>query len=93
MTFYRVRGAKLLFAILLLGAFIPYQVFIYPMVRVFSMIGIYSTRWPASSSSTSIFGLPLMTLLFRNYYGVAADRAVQRGARRRRGIHDVFSGM
>jgi glucose/mannose transport system permease protein len=67
MTFYRVRGANALFAILLVGAFIPYQVFLYPMVRIFSNIGIYNSL-PAIVIVHVIFGLPLMTLLFRNYY-------------------------
>src|SRR5208337_4410987 len=67
MTFYRVRGANLLFAIMLIGAFIPYQVFIYPMVRVFSIIGIYDSLTGIVVVHV-IFGLPLMTLLFRNYY-------------------------
>lgn len=67
MTFYRVRGANLLFAILLIGAFIPYQVFIYPMVRVFSMIGIYNSLLGIVVVHV-IFGLSLMTLLFRNYF-------------------------
>ena len=67
MTFYRVRGANLLFAIMLVGAFIPYQVFIYPMVRVFSLIGIYDSLTGIVVVHV-IFGLPLMTLLFRNYY-------------------------
>lgn len=67
MAFYRVRGANVLFAVLLIGAFIPYQVFLYPLVRIFSTIGIYSSL-PGIVVIHVIFGLPLMTLLFRNYY-------------------------
>ena len=67
MTFYRVRGANWLFAIMLVGAFIPYQVFIYPMVRVFSWVGLYDSLAGIVVVHV-IFGLPLMTLLFRNYY-------------------------
>ena len=68
MTFYRVPGANFLFAILLIGAFIPYQVFIYPMVRVFSMIGLYDSL-AGIVVVHAVFGLSLMTLLFRNYFG------------------------
>jgi glucose/mannose transport system permease protein len=67
MVFYRVPGANLLFAILLIGAFIPYQVFIYPMVRVFSMIGLYDSL-SGIVVVHIVFGLSLMTLLFRNYF-------------------------
>ncbi|MBV1703569.1 MAG: carbohydrate ABC transporter permease [Hyphomicrobiales bacterium] len=67
LAFYRVRGGNLVFAILLVGAFIPYQVFIYPLVRIFAWIGIYGTL-TGIVVIHSIFGLPFMTLLFRNYY-------------------------
>lgn len=67
LSFWRVRGANLLFAILLIGAFIPYQIFLYPLVRLFSLIGIYDSL-PGIVLVHIIFGLPIMTLLFRNYY-------------------------
>ena len=67
LSFYRVRGANLLFAIMLIGAFIPYQVFIYPLVRVFSLIGLYGSLGCIVVVHT-IFGMPIMTLLFRNYF-------------------------
>ena len=67
LSFWRVRGAELLFGVLLLGAFIPYQVFLYPLVRVFSTVGIYGSL-PGIIIVHMIFGLPIMTLLFRNYY-------------------------
>jgi glucose/mannose transport system permease protein len=67
LSFWRVRGADLLFAILLIGAFIPYQVFLYPLVRLFSVIGIYNSL-PGIVLVHIIFGMPIMTLLFRNFY-------------------------
>jgi glucose/mannose transport system permease protein len=67
LCFWRVRGADLLFAILLIGAFIPYQVFLYPLVRLFSTIGIYNSL-PGIVLVHIIFGMPIMTLLFRNFY-------------------------
>jgi glucose/mannose transport system permease protein len=67
LSFWKVRGANILFGVLLLGAFIPYQVFLYPMVRIFSQTGIYISL-PCIVLVHVIFGLPTMTLLFRNYY-------------------------
>jgi len=73
LSFWRVRGANLMFGILLLGAFIPYQVFLYPLVRIFSTAGIYNSL-PCIVIVHVIFGLPTMTLLFRNYYaGIPID--------------------
>jgi len=67
LSFWRVKGANVLFGILLLGAFIPYQVFLYPMVRIFSLTGVYNSLLCIVIVHV-IFGLPTMTLLFRNYY-------------------------
>jgi glucose/mannose transport system permease protein len=67
LSFWRVSGANAFFAILLLGAFIPYQVFLYPMVRIFAATGIYNSL-SCIVIVHIIFGLPLMTLLFRNFY-------------------------
>lgn len=67
LIYWRVRGANLLFAILLIGAFIPYQVFLYPLVRLFSILGVYNSLFGIVLIHT-IFGMPVMTLLFRNFY-------------------------
>jgi glucose/mannose transport system permease protein len=67
LSFWRVKGANVMFGILLLGAFIPYQVFLYPLVRIFSITGIYNSLTCIVLVHV-IFGLPTMTLLFRNYY-------------------------
>ncbi|WP_207765696.1 carbohydrate ABC transporter permease [Pleomorphomonas carboxyditropha] len=67
LSFWKVKGANVLFACLLLGSFIPYQVFIYPLVRVYAQTGIYGSL-PGIVLTHVIFGMPVMTLLFRNYY-------------------------
>ncbi|MBZ9934930.1 carbohydrate ABC transporter permease [Mesorhizobium sp. BR1-1-16] len=73
LSFWRPRGANFLFAVLLLGAFIPYQVFLYPLVRMLSTVGLYNSL-PGIVVVHTIFGLPLMTLLFRNFYaGIPID--------------------
>ena len=64
---WRVRGANWLFGVLLAGAFMPYQIFLYPLVRLFSQAGIYNSL-ACIVIVHVIFGLPLMTLLFRTYY-------------------------
>lgn len=67
LSFWRVRGAGLLFATLMIVAFIPYQIFIYPLVRVFAWTGLGQSIATIVIVHT-IFGLPTMTLLFRNYF-------------------------
>ncbi len=67
LSLWRVRGADVIFGALMVVAFIPYQIFIYPLVRIFSMAGINQTLFGIVVIHT-IFGLPTMTLLFRNYF-------------------------
>jgi glucose/mannose transport system permease protein len=64
---WRFRGSEIFFTILLVGSFIPYQVMLYPLVILTSMMGIYSTLWAVIFVHT-IFGMPILTLLFRNYF-------------------------
>jgi glucose/mannose transport system permease protein len=67
LSFWRPRGANLLFGILMVGAFIPVQVMIYPLVRLLAGLGIFGSL-PAIVLIHLIFGMPIMTMLFRNYY-------------------------
>ncbi|MFM0285728.1 carbohydrate ABC transporter permease [Paraburkholderia megapolitana] len=67
LSFWRPRGAGVLFAVLMMGAFIPVQVMIYPLVRVLASVHLFSSL-PGIIVIHTIFGMPVMTLLFRNYY-------------------------
>ncbi|MGR3804310.1 carbohydrate ABC transporter permease [Marinibacterium profundimaris] len=64
---WRFKGADLFFTILIFGAFIPYQVMLYPIVILLREIGLYGTLWGLVIVHT-IFGMPILTLLFRNYF-------------------------
>jgi glucose/mannose transport system permease protein len=67
LSFWRPRGANLLFGILMLGAFIPVQVMIYPLVKVLAAVGLFSSLAGIVLVHV-IFSMPVMTLLFRNYF-------------------------
>ena len=64
---WRFKGADTFFTILIVGAFIPYQVMIYPIVIVLREIGLYGSL-SGLVVVHSIFGMPILTLLFRNYF-------------------------
>jgi glucose/mannose transport system permease protein len=59
---WRFKGADTFFTILIVGAFIPYQVMIYPIVILLREIGLYGTLWGLVIVHT-IFGMPILTLL------------------------------
>jgi glucose/mannose transport system permease protein len=64
---WRFKGSEIFFTILLFGAFIPYQVMLYPLVIVLRSLGLFSTLGGIVLVHT-IFGMPINTLLFRNYF-------------------------
>ncbi|MGE4575736.1 MAG: carbohydrate ABC transporter permease [Candidatus Pseudothioglobus sp.] len=64
---WRFKGANLFFTILIFGAFIPYQIMIYPLVIILRDLGLY-TKLPGLIMIHTIFGMPILTLLFRNYF-------------------------
>lgn len=64
---WRFKGAEIFFTILIVGAFIPYQVMLYPIVIILREMGLYGSLWGLVIVH-SIFGMPILTLLFRNYF-------------------------
>lgn len=76
LSFWKPRGATTLFAILLVGAFIPVQVMVYPLVRILAAVHLFSSL-PGIVVIHTIFGMPVMTLLFRNYYAALPHELFQ----------------
>ncbi len=64
---WKFKGANVFFTILIFGAFIPYQVMLYPIVIMLREIGLYGSLGGLVIVHT-IFGMPILTLLFRNYF-------------------------
>ncbi|HCI00496.1 MAG TPA: sugar ABC transporter permease [Alphaproteobacteria bacterium] len=67
LSYWRFRGSEVFFTILIIGSFIPYQVMLYPLVIITRELNIFGTLTGAVFIHT-IFGMPILTLLFRNYF-------------------------
>lgn len=67
LSYWRPRGAQWLFGMLMLGAFIPVQVMVYPLVKVLASVGLFASL-PGIVAVHVVFSMPVMTLLFRNHY-------------------------
>lgn len=72
------RMSNLLFGLLLMGMFIPYQVVLVPLVRFLVAIGLYGTI-PGLVLVHSIYGIPIATLIFRNYYAALPHEIIEAG--------------
>ena len=67
LSYWRFRGASVAFGLLLFGAFVPYQVVIYPLIIFLREVGLFGSL-PGLILVHTIFGMPLLTLLYRNYF-------------------------
>ena len=67
LAFWRLRGAGVLFAVLMIGAFLPIQVMMLPLVRLLAPLHLVGTLTGIIIVHV-IFSMPVMTLIFRNYY-------------------------
>ena len=64
---WKFRGSEVFFTILIIGAFIPYQTMLYPIVILLREIGLMGSLGGLVLVHT-VFGMPILTLLFRNYF-------------------------
>lgn len=76
LSFWRPRGANILFGILMAGAFIPVQVMMFPLVRTLGALGLFGSL-PGIVLVHLIFSMPVLTLLFRNYYAALPQELFQ----------------
>jgi len=67
LSFWKYKGSELLFGILVFGAFVPYQVVIYPLIIGLSKVGLFATL-PGIVIVHTIFGMPILTLLYHNFF-------------------------
>ena len=63
---WKFRGADVIFPFILFGMFIPYQSILIPLVQFMNAAGI--TGLPGLAMAHIIYGIPITTLTFRNYY-------------------------
>jgi glucose/mannose transport system permease protein len=89
LTKWRFKGANIVFALLLFGCFIPFQVVLLPMSQVLGSLGL-------ASSTTGlvlvhvVYGLCFTTLFFRNYYVSIPDELVKAATIDGAGFFTIF---
>jgi len=67
LSHWKFKGSETLFALILFGMFIPYQSVLFPLVQFMQTIGLYGSI-PGLILVHVVYGLPITTLMFRNYY-------------------------
>lgn len=73
---WKFRGADFIFPFLLFGMFIPYQSILIPLVEFMRDINLYGGV-PGLVLTHVIYGIPITTLTFRNYYATVPNELVE----------------
>ncbi|MGH3467861.1 MAG: carbohydrate ABC transporter permease [Thermocrispum sp.] len=89
---WRFRGADLVFTLILFGMFIPYQAVMIPLVEL--MDGLGAERGiPALIFLHVVYGLPICTLIFRNYYASIPEEVIESARVDGAGMLRTFSSI
>jgi glucose/mannose transport system permease protein len=65
---WRFPLSNLVFVLILFGMFIPYQAVMIPLVELVTIDANIESGIPALIVTHVVFGIPICTLIFRNYY-------------------------
>ncbi|RME44166.1 MAG: carbohydrate ABC transporter permease, partial [Caldilineae bacterium] len=91
---WKFKGSDLLFPLLLFGMFIPYQSILIPLVRVLSQIpwfgGSLFGTIPGLIFVHVVYGIPITTLIFRNYYAAIPTELVEAARINGAGIFGLY---
>jgi glucose/mannose transport system permease protein len=75
---WKFPGANVLFTLLLFGMVIPYQSVLIPLVKFLQVINLYGGI-PGLILAHVVYGIPICTLIFRNYYAGIPTELVEAG--------------
>ncbi|WP_420596201.1 carbohydrate ABC transporter permease [Deinococcus sp.] len=73
---WKFRGADTIFALMLFGMFIPYQAVLIPLFQFIKALGLYGSIWGLILAHV-VYGIPITTLIFRNFYAEVPDALVE----------------
>lgn len=75
---WKFRGSDALFTAILFGMFIPYQSILIPLVQFLQSIGLYGSIGGLILVHV-VYGIPITTLIFRNYYAGVPSELLEAG--------------
>ena len=73
---WKFRGSNLLFALLVFGMFIPFQSILIPLIQFLQQVKLYGTI-PGLITVHVLYGLPISSLIFRNYFANIPDELME----------------
>lgn len=86
---WKFKGTNVIFFLILFGMFIPYQSVLIPLLKVLDAIGLYNTI-AGLILVHAVYGIPICTLIFRNFYVAIPDEIIESGKIDGTGYWGVF---
>jgi glucose/mannose transport system permease protein len=86
---WKFKGSDLLFPLMLFGMFIPYQSILIPLVQVLQVLHLYGSL-PGLIFVHVVYGIPITTLIFRNYYAAIPNELVEAAKIDGAGILNIY---
>jgi glucose/mannose transport system permease protein len=82
-------GSEVLFTLFLFGMFIPYQVILIPLFQTLRTMNLYGGL-PGLILAHVVYGLPITSLIFRNFYAQIPDSLMESAALDGAGFFSVY---
>lgn len=86
---FTFRFSNIMFTMMLVGMFIPYQSILIPLVKFLQLVNLYGTT-PGLVLVHVVYGIPITTLIFRNFYVSIPKEIVEAAAIDGAGILRTF---
>lgn len=86
---WKFKGADIIFPMILFGMFIPYQSILIPLVDFMRRIDLYGGI-PGLVLTHVIYGIPITTLTFRNYYATIPKELLEAARMDGAGLVSIF---
>lgn len=86
---WKFPGSEIVFTLFLFGMFIPYQVILIPLFQTLRAMNLYGGL-PGLILAHVVYGLPITTLIFRNFYAQIPDSLMESASLDGAGFYQTY---
>ncbi len=87
---WKFRGSEIIFTLFLFGMFIPYQVILIPLFQTLRAMNLYGGL-PGLILAHVVYGLPITSLIFRNFYAQIPSALIESAMLDRAGFFSIYT--
>ena len=87
---WKFRGSEMIFTLFLVGMFIPYQVVLIPLFQTLRAMHLYGGL-PGLILAHVVYGLPITSLIFRNFYAQIPDSLMESATLDGAGFFSIYT--